>query len=191
MSIESGKSGTKINLLIFAAFTFCLAAAGVFLVSHFIQLNFEGIIHPEVSPGFSESTPFGDGGDVWREFGIYIPNSIFAFLVLFNLAGVFCCLLPPSVKWYILSFFAIILTVLTFFIVSDPCHNVILLHKFFGTISFLLVLPGLFLNPLGIILAEVLFVKHKRILSGHIALLTLSLILSSMLEWFSVYLYLD
>lgn len=191
MAIESENKKEKINLLIFAVFTFCLTAAGVFLVSHFVQLNFEYIIHPETSPGFSESTPFGDGGDVWREFGIYIPNLIFVYLVLLNSAGVLIYFLPSSVRWYIFSPFALVLAVLILFIVINPCHNAIFLYEFSGTISFLLVLPGLFLNPAGIILSVILFVKYKRILSGHIALLTLSLILSEMLEWFSVYLYLD
>ena len=47
------------NVLIFIA-------AGI-MTGIFIYYNYEYILNPELSPGYSEGTPFGDGGEKFGE----------------------------------------------------------------------------------------------------------------------------
>lgn len=173
-------------LLLTALLTLCVITSSALLVGHFVQLNYDYIVHPETSPGYSENTPFGDGGDVWREKGIYLPTSLLVLLVLFNTIGVAMHFFASPRGWRV------------FIIASATVMLATALGELLGvipltlvSISFMLLLPELLLVPAGIVCAIAFLARKKPLLAGHTALLALSMAASSSLEWFSCYLYLD
>lgn len=179
----------KKTLLLTAVFTFCVILTSALLVRHFVHLNYEYIVNPEISPGYSDNTPFGDGGDVWREKGIYLPTALLVFLVVFNGIGIsmhFCDSLRKLHVFLIVSVGAI------FVIVTELLLDNTLLYGLFTLVSFLFELPEFLLVPVGVVCTIVFLVQKKTLLlAGHVALLSLSMAASCAMALFSNYLYLD
>lgn len=172
--------------LLSALFTFCVIVVSIFLVCHYIHLNYAYIVNPESSPGYSCGTPFGDGGDVWETYRTYLPTVLLASLILFNMLDIamhFCTLRYGHTVFLVAS------TIAMFAIVIVVLMNIEL--PFLALFSFFLLLPEFLLIPTGIVLVIIFFVRKKMLIAGHMVLLVLSMIASFLMEWFSCFLYLD
>ncbi len=173
-------------LLLSSLFTFCVIVVSIFLVCHYIHLNYAYIVNPESSPGYSCGTPFGDGGDVWQICGNYLPNLLLESLVLFNLLAIvmhFCPLRYGYIVFLIISTIAMFAVVVVVFQDIDIMYLV--------CVSFNLIFPELLLIPAGIVFAIIFFVRKRTLFAGHTALLVLSMIASFLMICFSFYLYWD
>lgn len=164
----------------------CLSAVffGIFLL-----LNWEYIINPESSPGYSCGTPFGDGYDTFS-FGIFTALSMIFWLSIFNIvqAVIFLRNRDASQK-KVLYAFAVIA------IIEAMCLGRIslaisfiacgLLCMIFQVRSLMLIIPAALL-----ILSAILAFKKKRI-ALPLCLYAFTATASVWLELFSCYLYLD
>lgn len=172
--------------ILYALFTLCVIVASALLVGHYVHLNYDYIVNPESSPGYSSGTPFGDGYDVWNVQGIYLPTDLLASLILFNILGIamhFC-----TFRWgHIMFLLASAAAILTVTIAVLQGIEI----EFLALLSFCLCLPELLLIPAGIVCAIIFFVRKKMLFAGHITLLTLSMLASCSMELFSCFLYLD
>lgn len=172
--------------ILYALFTLCVIVASALLVGHYVHLNYDYIVNPESSPGYSSGTPFGDGYDVWNVQGIYLPTDLLASLILFNILGIamhFC-----TFRWgHIMFLLASAAAILAVTIAVLQGIEI----EFLALLSFFLCLPELLLIPAGIVCAIIFFVRKKMLFAGHITLLTLSMLASCSMELFSCFLYLD
>ena len=172
--------------ILYALFTLCVIVASALLVGHYVHLNYDYIVNPESSPGYSFGTPFGDGYDVWNVQGIYLPTDLLASLILFNILGIamhFC-----TFRWgHIMFLLASAAAILAVTIAVLQGIEI----EFLALLSFFLCLPELLLIPAGIVCAIIFFVRKKMLFAGHITLLTLSMLASCSMELFSCFLYLD
>ena len=175
-------------LLIVALLTFCMLFAGAFLVGHFVSLNYEYIVNPESSPGYSENTPFGDGGDVWRELGIYLPTVLIVGAVLLNATGtaMHFCASPVRLRIFALAFLSAMSPASI-----GAAFDISPLYIFFNVLSFLLLFGESFLIPARVVFTIVFLFRKKFVLACHLALLSVCLTASFAMEMFSCYLYLD
>ncbi|MCR5289045.1 MAG: hypothetical protein K6E51_03540 [Treponema sp.] len=175
-------------LLLVALLTFCTLFTSAILVGHFVKLNYEYIENPESSPGYNENTPFGDGGDVWRELGIYLPSVLLTSTVLLNAIGTVMhfCASPVSLRIFVLAFLSAMISA-----VIGVTFNISPLYLYVYVLSFFLIFADLVLIPAGIVCAIVLLFVKKFVLAGHIALLSVCLTASFAMEMFSCFLYLD
>lgn len=172
--------------ILYALFTLCVIVASALLVGHYVHLNYDYIVNPESSPGYSFGTPFGDGYDVWNVQGIYLPTDLLVSLILFNILGIamhFC-----TFRWgHIMFLLASAAAILAVTIAVLQGIEI----EFLALLSFFLCLPELLLIPAGIVCAIIFFVRKKMLFAGHITLLTLSMLASCSMELFSCFLYLD
>ncbi len=172
--------------ILYALFTLCVIVASALLVGHYVHLNYDYIVNPESSPGYSCGTPFGNGYDVWNVQGIFLPTDLLAILLLFNMLGVamhFC-----TSRWgHIMFLLASAVAILAVAIAVLQGIEI----EFLALLSFFLCLPELLLIPAGIVCAIIFFVRKKMLFAGHITLLTLSMLASCSMELFSCFLYLD
>lgn len=172
--------------ILYALFTLCVIVASALLVGHYVHLNYDYIVNPESSPGYSCGTPFGNGYDVWNVQGIYLPTDLLASLILFNILGIamhFC-----TFRWgHIMFLLASAVAILAVTIAVLQGIEI----EFLALLSFFLCLPELLLIPAGIVCAIIFFVRKKMLFAGHITLLTLSMLASCSMELFSCFLYLD
>ena len=175
-------------LLLVALLTFCTLLASALLVGRFVALNYEYIVNPESSPGYSENTPFGDGGDVWRELGICLPGVLIVGAVLLNAVGTVMhfCASPVSLRVFAPAFFAAMIPA-----ALGAAFDISPLYVWLNVLSFFLVFAEPVLIPAGIVCAIVLLILKKFILAGHTALLSVCLTACFAREMFSGYLYLD
>ena len=175
-------------LLLVALLTFCTLLASALLVGRFVALNYEYIVNPERSPGYNENTPFGDGGDVWRELGIYLPGVLIVGTVLLNAIGTVMhfCASPVSLRIFAPAFFAAMIPA-----ALGAAFDISPLYVWLNVLSFFLVFAEPVLIPAGIVCAIVLLFRKKFILAGHAALLSVCLTACFAMEMFSCYLYLD
>ena len=178
----------KTFLLLSSFFTLCVVIVCTLLVGYFIYLNFDYILNPETSPGYSNGTPFGDGYDLWWNPGINLPITLLVCLILFNGISfvIHFCSFPKRQYVFILASIIFFLIVIAVTLV-----DISILSEFFSLVSFFLMLPELLLVPALIVCSIVFFVSKKKLIAGHITLLTLCMMTSCALEWFSCYLYLD
>lgn len=164
----------------------CLSAVffGIFLL-----LNWEYIINPESSPGYSCGTPFGDGYDTFR-FGICAAQSMIFWLAIFNIVQAVIMLRNRDrSQKKVLYAFAVIA------IIEAMCLGRIslaisfiacgLLCMIFQVRSLMLIIPAALL-----ILSAILAFKKKRI-ALPLCLYAFTATASVLQELFSCYLYLD
>ena len=172
-----------------------LLIAGATLVAVFIRLNLPYILSPESSPGYSDGTPFGDGGDVFRR-GFLIAVSLTFWLNGFNAAEIL--LLQKDFgkqRHFLLAFAAIViaeccLTTVFDSNVSTLASMILSIIPFgiawlFGSLYALLLFPAIMLG-----VAFFLAVRKKRAFLP-LAFLAVTSSASFALEWFSDWLYLD
>ncbi len=172
--------------ILYALFTLCVIVSCALLVGHYVHLNYDYIVNPESSPGYSCGTPFGDGYDVWNVQEIFLPTDLLASLILFNMFGIamhFCTLRWGHILFLLVSAAAILAVTIA---VLQGIEI-----EFLALLSFFLCLPELLLIPAGIVCAIIFFVRKKMLFAGHTTLLTLSMLASCSMEFFSCYLYLD
>ncbi len=164
----------------------CLSAV---LFGIFLLLNWEYIINPESSPGYSCGTPFGDGYDTFR-FGICAAQSMIFWLAIFNIVQAVIMLRNRDASQkkvqYVFAAIAVIdaiclghISLVTSFIAGG------LLCMIFQNRILMLIIPVALL-----ILSAILAFKKKRI-ALPLCLFALTATASVLLELFSCYLYLD
>lgn len=174
--------------ILYALFTLCVIVASALLVGHYVHLNYDYIVNPESSPGYSCGTPFGNGNyDVWNVQGILLPTDLLAILLLFNMLGVamhFC-----TFRWgHIMFLLASAVAILAVAIAVLQGIEIEFLNP---VLYVLLPFVELLLIPAGIVCAIIFFVRKKMLFAGHITLLALSMLASCSMELFSCFLYLD
>ena len=173
--------------ILYALFTLCVIVASALLVGHYVHLNYDYIVNPESSPGYSCGTPFGNGYDVWNVQGILLPTDLLAILLLFNMLGVamhFCTFRWGHIMFLLASAAAILA-------VTIAVLQGIEIEFLNPVLYVLLPFVELLLIPAGIVCAIFFFVWKKTLIAGHIVLLTLSMMASCSMGIFWFYLYFD
>ena len=74
-------------------FNIVIILSSAILVGIFVKMNLPYILEPESSPGYNEGAAFGDGGSVFRFWGICIPTYALKWLTIYDGAVLFFTLL--------------------------------------------------------------------------------------------------
>ena len=74
-------------------FNIVIILSSAILVGIFVKMNLPYILEPESSPGYNEGAAFGDGGSVFRFWGICIPTCALKWLTIYDGAVLFFTLL--------------------------------------------------------------------------------------------------
>lgn len=164
--------------LIFNVLIFIAAAI---MTGIFIYYNYEYILNPELSPGYNEGAPFGDGG---AKFGELIIESLKLYGSIF-LINIFCFCASFFKNENFLSQLIIIVAAL---LVLNVFTSVMCVVPFFSVVLYI----GLPLEiPAAIVFLVIFWKKNKKGSFISLLLLFIQYIFMFALDMFDTFLFLD